>query len=298
MIYPKNLKKGDKIAIVSPASKIDPALVDGACATLEAWGFRPVVGKHCKSASGSFSGTARQRLDDLSEAFSDPEVRAVLCSRGGYGVVHLLESLTEELLRRDPKWMIGFSDISALHAAAVRYGVASVHASMAKHLTEHPDDECCHALRAILAGSMPDYSTGPDPHNRPGKAEGQIAGGNLAVLTGLVSTPFDLLTGDRILFIEDIDEAIYKVERMLYTLRLNGTLSRTRGLIVGQFTGYSPSDDHRHMYDMIEQMVEGYDFPVAYNFPVGHVDRNLPIVEGANARLTVDTCGVRLTLSR
>lgn len=298
MIYPKPLKKGDTVAILSPASKIDNTLVDLACETIRQWGFHPLVCEHCKEASGSYSGLPEHRLDDLRHAFSTPEVRAVMCSRGGYGAVHLLEHLPPEFWRADPKWLIGFSDISALHAASVNAGVASIHASMCKHLAEHADSECSRSLLSVLTGKMPDYTFAPSPRNRQGEAAGEIAGGNLAVLSGLVSTPFNLLSGDRILFIEDIGEAIYRVERMLYTLRLNGTLARTKALLVGQFTDYRPSADYNEMYDMIEQMTAGYGFPVAYDIPVGHVDRNVPIVEGAHARLSVEAGAVRLTLSQ
>lgn len=296
--YPEALKQGDAIAILSPASKIECNLVDEACAVIEGWGFRPIVSGCCKGECGSFSGTAEERLSDLRQALENPGIRAVLCSRGGYGAVHLLEHLPAGLWRKDPKWLIGFSDISALHAASFHAGVASIHASMCKHIAENPDDRCNHTLRRILSGEMPHYEVQPDSRNRCGEAEGRIIGGNLAVLAGLISTPYDLLTGGHILFIEDIGEAIYKVERMLYTLRLNGTFSQTKALIVGQFTDYKPSRDHRHMYDMIERAVAGYDFPVAYNFPVGHVDCNYPIVEGAHARLSVTHANVSLELSR
>lgn len=294
MIYPKPLKEGDAIAIVSPASKIDGRLVDGACATIRKWGFQPIVSPHCKGEYGSFSGTKGQRLEDLRQALSNSHVRAILCSRGGYGTVQLLDQLPTEIWTADPKWMIGFSDISALHAAAHHAGVASIHASMCKHLTDHPDDECSHALLQILTGRMPDYTVAGNPRNRCGKATGSIAGGNLAVLAGLFSTPFNLLEEDHILFIEDIAEAIYRVERMLYTLRLNGVFEHTKALIVGQFTDYKPSADHACMYDMIEDMVAGYDFPVAFDFPIGHVDCNLPIIEGAIASIEVEPAYTRL----
>lgn len=298
MIYPRPLKQGDSVAIVSPASKIDAKLVDGACATLEAWGFRPVVGSCCKGECGSFSGTVGQRLGDLRAALENPDVRAVLCSRGGYGVVQMIEHFRDSMWNNDPKWLIGFSDISALHAVSVHASVVSVHASMCKLLTEHPDCQCSHTLHDILTGKLPDYEVAGDERNREGNVSGTVTGGNLAVLSGLISTPYDLLKKDHILFIEDISEAIYRVERMLYTLRLNGTLARTKALIVGQFTDYKPSVDHQCMYDMIEKMVADYDFPVAYNFPVGHVDYNLPILEGAQADLTVTKDKVRLTFKR
>lgn len=253
MIYPRPLKQGDSVAIVSPASKIDAKLVDGACATLEAWGFRPVVGSCCKGECGSFSGTVGQRLGDLRAALENPDVRAVLCSRGGYGVVQMIEHFRDSMWNNDPKWLIGFSDISALHAVSVHAGVVSVHASMCKLLTEHPECQCSHTLHDILTGKLPGYEVAGDERNREGNVSGTVTGGNLAVLSGLISTPYDLLKKDHILFIEDISEAIYRVERMLYTLRLNGTLAHTKALIVGQFTDYKPSIDHQCMYDMIEK---------------------------------------------
>ena len=299
MIYPRPLQPGDAIAILSPASAIKNELIDSACATLRSWGFRPVVCAHSKGKWGSYSGTVEERLADIHDALADPSVRAILCARGGYGVVHLLEHFEPGLWSRDPKWVMGFSDISAFHAAVAMDGVASIHSPMCKHLTEHPDDEASCSLRAILTGTMPDYTVDADPHNRKGEAEGQIYGGNIAVLSGLLSTKYNLLRKDHILFIEDIDEEIYSIERMLYHLRLSGVLESTRALIVGQFTDYKhPSKDFDNMYDMVERMVADYSFPVAYNFPVGHVDYNLPIVEGANARLTVGDDHVRLTLSR
>ena len=298
MIYPKPLTPGDAVAILSPASAIKNELIDSACRTFESWGFRPIICPHSKGSNGSYSGSVEERLADIRQAVEDPSVRAIMCSRGGYGVVHLLEHFEPGLWSRDPKWVMGFSDISAFHAALARDGVASIHSPMCKHLTERPDDECSRALRSILSGEMPDYEVPTDHRNRLGEAEGRIYGGNLAVLSGLLSTPFNLLHKDHILFIEDIDEAIYSIERMLYHLRLNGTLASTRALIVGQFTEYKPSKDFENMYDMVQRMVADYDFPVVYNFPVGHVDHNLPIIEGAHARLVVAPDKVRLSFSK
>ena len=298
MIYPKPLNPGDVVAIVSPASKIKPEYVDGACATLRRWGYEPRVAEHCFGEHGSFSGTRDERLGDLRAALTDPSVRAVLCSRGGYGVVHLLEGLRDADFVDDPKWIIGFSDISLPHAAAHRAGVASIHSSMAKHLTERPDDDCSASLRAILSGEFPSYSEPGRPDNRLGVAQGTIVGGNLAVLAAIIDSKWDLFTRDNILFIEDIAEPIYNVERQLYNLRLNGTLARTRGIVFGQFTDYKPDRDHQTMEEMLARFVSDLDIPVALHFPIGHVDRNLPIVEGALATLEVTEQRVNLTLCK
>ena len=281
---------------MSPSSHIIPERVDGAAAVLREWGYEPIICPHCKGSCGTYSGTIKERLDDLLWAVGEPSVRAILCSRGGYGAVQLLPSLPAELLRRDPKWLIGFSDISALHAAWLQAGVASLHSSMAKLLAEGgTTDPCSRLMLDVLQGRFPKYNVPAHPLNRIGKASGMIAGGNLAVLSALVSTPYDILKPGRILFIEDINEEIYKVERMLHTLRLNGTLARLGGLVVGQFTGHHfPDRNGDTMEQMIARMVAPYGYPVAMGFPIGHIDGNVPIVEGAHATLT--TTGSTTTL--
>lgn len=289
IIFPSPLTKGDKIAIISPASHILPDYVDGACNAITQMGFQPVVSNHCKGQCGGYSGTIEQRLADFLEALHNPEVKAILCSRGGYGVVHLLEYLSADDIAENAKWLIGFSDISALHAAMVASGVASIHASMAKHLTQFGvDDEATVALFNILQGKLPTYQTPSHAFNKPGTASGTLTGGNMAVLCGLLDTDFDLLSRGDILFIEDVGEEVYKIERMLYNLRLSGVLPMIKGLIVGRFTDYrNPDGNGDSMEQMVKRMVEPYDIPVAFDFPVGHVDENMPLIEGAQVTLTV-----------
>ena len=289
IIFPSPLTKGDKIAIISPASHILPDYVDGACNAIAQMGFQPVVSTHCKGQCGGYSGTIEQRLADFLEALHNPEVKAILCSRGGYGVVHLLEYLSADDIAENAKWLIGFSDISALHAAMVASGVASIHASMAKHLTQFGvDDEATVALFNILQGNLPTYQTPSHAFNKPGTASGTLTGGNMAVLCGLLDTDFDLLNRGDILFIEDVGEEVYKIERMLYNLRLSGVLPMIKGLIVGRFTDYrNPDGNGDSMEQMVKRMVEPYDIPVAFDFPVGHVDENMPLIEGAQVTLTV-----------
>lgn len=290
IIYPQPLKAGDRIAIVSPASIINPDYVAGAAETLRRQGWEPVVYPHALGANGSYSGSVADRMGDMTAALTDESIRAVLCSRGGYGAVHLLEELSAMNLRKDAKWIIGFSDISALHAMMASQGVASVHASMCKHLALHPDDDASQSLFEILRGGLPKYCVESHRANRRGVATGRIAGGNMAVLGGLIGSKYDLFSmygDDTILFIEDIAEPIYKIERILYQLRLAGVLSRLNGLIVGRFTEYKADRNYNDMYEMIADMVAQYDYPVAFDFPIGHVDENLPIVESAMVTLSV-----------
>ena len=303
MLIPPLLKPGDKIAIVSPSGTVLSERVDGAVNAFKQWGFVPVEGEHCREQYTTYSVVSHSaplesRLADFLKALHDPEVRAILCSRGGYGAVQLLEHLDIDYIAAHPKWIVGFSDISALHAAWHRAGVVSIHSPMAKHLTlfDTADEINQINYKIMTRGEFPSYHVPAHHHNRMGCATATITGGNLAVLMSLLATPFNLLKPGNILFIEDVSEQIYQVQRLLYHLRLAGILPRLSGLIVGQFTKHR-GDETSSMYDMISDMVANYDYPVAFNFPIGHVPRNLPIIEGATANLEVDGDGARLTFS-
>ncbi|MCH5245532.1 MAG: LD-carboxypeptidase [Muribaculaceae bacterium] len=287
-LIPKPLKTGDRIAVVSPAGIIKPQNVYRALPYMEEQGWQPYVTPNTFKRYGTFAGTPDQRYSDLEEAFLDPSTRAILCSRGGYGVVHLLERLSRLNLRRDPKWVIGYSDISALHGLMASQGIASIHSPMAKHIADQQgEDPYTKALFNILKGKGNISHTPSHPLNRPGSVSGTLYGGNLAVLTGLIGTKYDILRPNTILFIEDVSEPIYKIERMMYSLRLSGVLARIKGLIVGQFTEYSPDVDNETMEDMISRCVAPYNYPVMFNAPVGHVDQNVPLIEGGRVTLTV-----------
>ncbi len=288
LLTPAPLQPGDLIAIVSPSGTIKPEFVDSAVDVLQKQGWRVRVYPHAKGKFRTYAGTPDERYADLSAALLDPEVKAILCARGGYGAVHLLDRLNALPLRENPKWIIGYSDISALHALMTTNGIASIHAPMAKHLaTFDGADDDAQALFDILRGRQFSYSIPPSPLNRCGSVTGQLTGGNLAVIAGLISTPFDVIRPGTILFIEDIAEPIYKTERILHQLRLSGVLGSLGGLIVGAFTEYSPDVDGNSMDDMIRSMVAGYSYHVAFGVPVGHVDHNLPMIAGATVTLTV-----------
>ncbi len=294
--YPLFLMPGDKVAVVSPASIINPDYVKGAVDMLERWSLGVAVEPHCLGCAGAYSGSVDERLDDFRKALYDPQVKAILCSRGGYGAVHLLDGLADDIVR-NPKWIIGFSDISALHALCVNRGLMSLHASMCKHLTEEPTgDRCTQYLRQILFGDIPQYREAPHPMNRCGEARGMLVGGNMAVLCGLIGTPYDIFRPGSVLFIEDIGEAPYKIERMLYQLKLAGRLASLSGLIVGRFTEYTENEGlGGTLYELIWHMVEEYDYPVCFDFPVGHVADNLPLIEGAEVNFSVSKQSVDLS---
>lgn len=296
MIRPPFLTPGDGVAIVSPASIINPDYVKGAVNRLTSWQLGVTVAPHALGRSGAYSGTVDERLADFRKALYDPEIKAILCSRGGYGVVHLLDRLADDVAR-NPKWIIGFSDISALHALCVSRGVMSLHAPMCKHLSEEAaDDRCTRYLRQILFGEIPEYREKPHPMNRQGETRGTLVGGNMAVLCGLTGTPYDLFRPGSVLFIEDIAEAPYKIERMLYQLKLAGRLAALSGLIVGRFTEYTENEGlGGTLYELIYRLVEEYDYPVCFDFPVGHVSDNLPLIEGSDVIFSVTSRSVDLS---
>lgn len=303
LIIPPYLHEGDKVVILSPSSKIDKAFLKGAVKRLTSWGLRPVLARHAGSSHGTYAGTVGQRLEDLQAAMDDPDTRAILCSRGGYGAVHLVGKLDFSRFRESPKWLIGFSDITALHNLWQREGFASLHAPMARHLTVEPEDDfCTQALHDILTGAAATpagcfgYTCEPHKLNRRGTAEGTLRGGNFAVFNGLRGTPYDIPADGTVLFIEDVGERPHAIERMMYNLKLGGMLERLSGLIIGQFTEYEEKKQlGKELYGALAELVKEYDYPVCFNFPVGHVPMNLPLINGAPVRLDVDRKGVKLT---
>ena len=303
LIIPPYLHEGDKVVILSPSSKIDKAFLKGAVKRLTSWGLHPVLARHAGSSHGTYAGTVGQRLEDLQAAMDDPDTRTILCSRGGYGAVHLVGKLDFSRFRESPKWLIGFSDITALHNLWQREGFASLHAPMARHLTVEPEDDFCTlALHDILTGAAATpagcfgYTCEPHKLNRRGTAEGTLRGGNFAVFNGLRGTPYDIPADGTVLFIEDVGERPHAIERMMYNLKLGGVLERLSGLIIGQFTEYEEKKQlGKELYGALAELVKEYDYPVCFNFPVGHVPMNLPLINGAPVRLDVDRKGVKLT---
>lgn len=298
-MLPPELKPNDKIRIVSPSGNINSEYIDGAAHILTSWGYGVTEGKYCRSEYGRFAGTEAQRAEDLQNALDDAETKAILCSRGGYGLAQIIDRLDFSSFIRSPKWLIGFSDITILHSAINNAGIASLHSIMAKHLSElSENDDAVVLLKNILVGNLPQYKTAAQPLNRSGEAAGTLIGGNLSVLAGLRGTPFDLKYENNILFIEDTDEEPYHIDRMMQNLRLGGALDSVSGLIVGQFSDCT--EDPRMMKtisEIIGDSVSRYNYPVCFGFLAGHVDENLPLVLGAKVNLTVNNDGAKLSYS-
>ena len=296
MIRPQPLHIGDKVAIVSPAGAVHhPSIIEKASRTFESWGLKVVVAPHALTRRGYYAGSAEERIGDMRMALVDADVKAIICSYGGYGCVHLLPEIIEEIAG-NPKWIVGMSDCSLLLSAATTAGVVSVHSRQCRHLAENGDDADSEYLKKLLFGQMPDYSTAPHQLNRTGEATGMLVGGNLSVLCGLLGTPYNTIHPGRILFIEDINEPPYKIERMLHTLKLSGILGRLAALVVGQFSGCKENEAFGGtIYEIIRNMTAEYSYPVCFNFPVGHTGACHPLPVGENSLLSVTGDKVRMT---
>lgn len=305
------------IRIVCPSGPIDPTLIDAAKRRLEAWGHYVTEGQFTRTSWGRFAATDEQRLSDINIAFADPEVDAILCARGGYGLQRIIDRI-----HPTKKLVIGFSDITALHQLMHTIGVPSLHSIMCKHIAILPEDsETLQSFRQtlqecrveslecrVVAPDGDSLKFTPSPLNRPGTARGTLIGGNLSVLYGLQGTPYGLSAslasglpakrsanevvcqpeGRSILFIEDIAERHYHIDRMMQNLRLSGVLANLSGLIVGQFTDCEQDPGMQEtIEETILRAVAEYDYPVAFNFPTGHVENNLPLWLGREVELKV-----------
>lgn len=305
LIFPTHVHKGDRVIILSPSSKIDKSFLKGAKKRLKSWGLEVVMGKHAAGANGTYSGGIKQRLNDLQDALDDDKAKIILCSRGGYGAVHLVGQLDFTRFRKHPKWLIGFSDITALHNVFQQNGFASLHAPMARHLTVEPEDDfCTQALKNILFGDVLQreenfgYICPAHKLNHKGSGRGILRGGNLSVFYGLRGTPYDIPAEGTILFIEDVGERPHAVERMVYNLKLGGVLEKLSGLIIGQFTEYEENNSlGKNLYGALADIVKEYDYPICFGFPVGHVTMNVPMINGAEVTLEVGKKEVKLSFN-
>lgn len=289
MIRPQFLKQGDTVAIASPAGAVgEGAIVRCSADTLRSWGLNVIIAPHALTRRGYYAGTVGERTEDFLALIGNDSVKAILCSYGGYGCVHIVDAVAAAIAEK-PKWIIGMSDCSVLHAACLAKGVMSLHAPQCRHLSYCPTDEATQYLRSILFGRSVEYTIEAHPYNIKGIARGRIVGGNLSVLHALMRTPYDIFRPDTILFIEDINEPLYRIERMLYSLKLSGVLSGLAALVVGRFEGTKEAaafgGSH---YDIIRALTADCNIPICYDFPVGHCKRNFPIVEGADGVLEIE----------
>jgi muramoyltetrapeptide carboxypeptidase len=297
MICPSRLQPGDKIALISVAGKISRETVEKAQILLEEEGFVTQTGEHAFDVLNSFAGTDQDRAADLQKALDDPEVRAILFTRGGYGSLRTFMLLDWTEFHRHPKWLIGFSDITVFHSYLSLNCTVSVHGVMTSYFFENGvRTSSLDKMLEVLRGKSPEYDLPPNPLNIPGTCQGELTGGNLSILYSLRGTSLDGSLAGKVLFIEDIQEFDYHIDRMMMNLKFGGVLSNLAGLIVGYFTetksGETPYG--QDACEIIREAVSGYGYPVVFGFPAGHELPDYPLLMGAGIRMEVTEEGVKI----
>ena len=294
MIRPAYLKKGNKVTIIATARKISQEELQPAVTFLESYGLSVVFGKQLFAIDNQYAGTDRQRLEDLQWALDDAEVKAVFIARGGYGTVRLIPSLDLAQFLKHPKWIIGYSDITVLHQVAHNAGIETLHATMP--INFYKDEEATGSMMQALLGGLKYTTAQPQPLNRKGKATGEMVGGNLSLIYSLSGTVHDLATAGKILFIEDLDEYLYHIDRMMMQLKLSGKLEGLAGLVVGGMTDMKDNlvPFGKTAEEIILDAVKEYHFPVCFHFPAGHIDKNMALYLGRNTTLNVQEDSVSL----
>lgn len=292
---PENLQVNDLITVLAPAKAIEEVYVDFAVKTLEGAGFRVKVAEHCLGRNHYFSGTEEERLADLQAALDDPESKAILCARGGYGCVQIVDGIDWTKFRQNPKWVIGFSDITVLHQRTQSMGICSIHGTMPLNFQENSSEAIESLIGAITGNPM--EITSSSVSNLSGSAEGTLIGGNLSILYSLIGTNDQPDYSGAILFIEEVGEPLYAIDRMFHSLRKARILDQLSGLIVGGMTSMSDSNPRygATYQEIIISHMHSRNVPVCFDFPAGHIDDNRALVLGSNVSLFVD--GASSTLS-
>ena len=298
-IFPQSLKKGDKIAIISPAGSVEPTQLEKGIEMIKSKGFEPVLGEnlYTKFSNGyNYAGTEEQRLKDMNWALNDSEISAVWASRGGYGCQHLVEGLNLKEFTKNPKWYIGYSDNTVIQSFLLKKGFASIHGQTIKTSSFGVTEESYDLIFDILKGKKPKYSLESNQFNKKGNIEGELIGGNLALIYALLGTKYSFDFKDKILFIEDIGENFYALDRMIMSLELAGVFKKIKGLIVGGMTNMGDEKDNKQYEEsfdkfanqLIADRISKYNFPVVFDFPNGHIKDNRPLIIGSQVKVKVE----------
>lgn len=293
MIIPDSLKAGDKVAVVNPAKRLQSDMASG-LELLKSWGLIPVPGPNVHKQHNLFAGTDEERLSDVQWAIDHPEVKAVVMARGGYGTTRILDDLNFDKLLQQPKWLCGFSDITSLLCGLDNLGMASMHSPMVASLCRHSRSD--ESLRKALLGEPLDYEVRARKENKQGKSEGMLIGGNLTMICNSIGTSSEINTDGKILFLEEVGEYIYHLDRMLVHLQRAGKLRGLAGVIIGDF---SSMKDHNDSFgystmEVLSSHLDKLNCPVVYGFPSGHENHNLTLICGKPALLEVDSEKARL----
>jgi muramoyltetrapeptide carboxypeptidase len=297
MIYPPKLKAGDTVGIVAPARKISRDQLEGALRILKSWGLNTRLAKNIFSSSHSYlAGSDKERLEDFQSMIDDPEIKAIICARGGYGSTRIVEDIDFTNLNKEPKWVIGFSDVTAFHLHLVSRGVASIHATMPIFFSNDDSAGSVESLRNVLFSGSCEIQIDPKKENRIGHAEGEVIGGNLSLLVDTLMTPSEPDTNNRILIIEEVDEYFYKLDRMFTQLRRTGKLQKLAGLVIGHMTDIKNPElaFGESVSQIVMHAVRDYQYPVAFSFPTGHQNPNIAWIHGAKGILDVSLPKVSL----
>ena len=289
---PAYLQKGDTIGITCPAGFMAAEKAQTCIDTLHEWGYNVMVGKTLGSNSANyFSASDEERADEMQAMLDDDSINAILCGRGGYGLGRIIDQLDFTLFKKKPKWIIGFSDITVLHEHIYsNYKIATLHAPMAGAFNDGgADNEFIQSLKNAIEGKKAKYECAVHEYNKRGEAVGELVGGNLTLVAHLIGTDSAAKTKGRILFIEDTGELLYKIDRMLYQLKRSGKLQKLAGLIIGGFSDMTDTERPfgKTVYEIVQDIVKEYDYPVCYNFPVSHGKENYALKVGVGYKLKV-----------
>jgi muramoyltetrapeptide carboxypeptidase len=290
MIRPPYLKPGDTIGITCPARKITMEEIQPALDTLESWGLKIVLGDTIGKQQNQYAGTDKERRSDLQRMLNDSEIKAIIAARGGYGTVRIMDELDFRAFMEKPKWIVGFSDVTFLHAQLnCNIGVETLHAPMPIAFPKNTP-EAIQSLKDALFGNPLHYEFDSHPLNRNGKMTGEIVGGNLSILYSILGTKTILQSSNSILFLEDLDEYLYHIDRMMISMKRAGKLKNLKGLIVG---GMSDMKDNavgfgKNAEEIVREHMEEYDYPVCFGFPCGHIPDNRSIFMGREGKLNIE----------
>jgi len=296
MVKPAFLQKGDKVALISPSYFTPMENVEKTAEVLKEWGLEPVIGPNVgKVVDGRYAGTVDERVSDIRWALNDPTIKAIICNRGGYGTIQLIDELTLAELKASPKWLVGFSDITTLHGLLTRAGVMSIHGTMSSFLAKGGKDKTSTMMRDLLLGNVPRYELPAHPQNITGTASGTLVGGNLCTFAPNLDTQADATMGQNlILFVEEVGESMHNIDRQMRVLQMNGVLDRCKGIILGEFTDCGSEFTYESVEAMLHNMLAEYNIPVLCGYPGGHGDVNLPLVMGAPVTIDVRNDGATL----
>ncbi len=304
-IIPPYLKKGDTIGITCPAGFITLEEIEPATKKINEWGFNYKIGDTVGKKDFTYGGTDQERLDDFQQLLDDKNIQAILCARGGYGMVRIIDQVNFKKFKEHPKWIIGFSDITVLHSHLNRnYGITSIHSKMCNSFPDNWDQaepvqkESITSICNCLAGEKVSYTFPWNPNNKAGKVSGPLVGGNLKTIESLAGSKSDIITKNKILFVEDTGEYLYSIDRMFWNLKRSGKLSDLRALIIGGFK--VKKDDEGESFgktvaEIVLEKISEYNYPVCFDFPVGHQKYNVALKCGANHQLIAQENECNLT---